>query len=132
MAVLSRSTLASFFLHAALFNQCIGEAFVPVRSNDILDAHVQRRDTPQNATMGNGYWDIVKPVTTMAPLVDQSGIAARAANLFKRACPFTDISGKSGNCANLCCGNGQYGWCCNSIYICGDGVSSSFCKYASM
>jgi hypothetical protein len=101
MAITSLSTLVRIGLYALLFNQCAGKAYLPGNSeqpNDVLDINVQPRDTPHNATMGNGYWDMVKPPTTMAPFVDQSGLAARAANLFKRACAFTGVDRVSGNC----------------------------------
>jgi hypothetical protein len=101
MAIMSLSTLVRIGLYALLFHQCAGSVYLPGNSeqpNDVLDINVQRRDTPHNATMGNGYWDMVKPPTTMAPFVDQSGLAARAANLFKRACAFTGVDRVSGNC----------------------------------
>ncbi|KAF2827548.1 hypothetical protein CC86DRAFT_381547 [Ophiobolus disseminans] len=132
MAARSLFTLVLLVLSALCFDKCASE--ILPGSNDGRDVDLSRRPAAQNATMRIGNWENVSPPTTMAPFLDQSqqGLAARAAHLFKRACPFTDASKKVGNCADQCCTNGVYGWCCNSMYVCGDGQSSTFCKYDSI
>jgi len=126
MAAISLSTLIFFLLHALFLSQCTGEAFSPAGPNDVLDVQVRQSD---NATMGDEYWDMLKASTTMAPLTDHPGIAARAARLFKRACTFTDASRKAGQCPDLCCTNGVFGWCCDAARICGDGVNGGYCGF---